>query len=144
MRNAIRVFAPNKSVSHHAGLLHHLSIVLFLLLPMDALNLSATVAVGTCLPQLKSFSTIQAAVSASSPEESDQNEGNDGGKTVLVCPGTYPEQVVINTPLTLKGVVSGNHGAAVILCLHPASFQMALLAAEQQSPKCLFRLLAAP
>ena len=33
---------------------------------------------------------------------------------MLACPGTYPEQVVINTPLTLKGVVSGNHGAAVI------------------------------
>ena len=106
MRNAIRLFAPNKFVSHNARLLHHLSIVVFLLLPMGALrgeNLSATVAVGACLPQLKSFSTIQGAVAASS-----------SGGTVLVCPGTYPEQVVINTPLTLKGIVSGNHGAAVI------------------------------
>jgi YVTN family beta-propeller protein len=34
MRNAIRLFALNKSVQPHAGLLHHLSVVLFLLLPM--------------------------------------------------------------------------------------------------------------
>jgi YVTN family beta-propeller protein len=34
LRNAIRLFAPNKSVPHHAGLLHNLSIVFFLLLPM--------------------------------------------------------------------------------------------------------------
>jgi YVTN family beta-propeller protein len=35
MRNAIRLFAPNTSVPHHAGLLHYLSIVLFLLLSME-------------------------------------------------------------------------------------------------------------
>ena len=34
MRNAIRLFAANKSVPPYAGLLHNLSIVLFLLLPM--------------------------------------------------------------------------------------------------------------
>jgi YVTN family beta-propeller protein len=42
MRNAIRRFAPNKSVPHHAGLLHHLSIVLFLLLPMGVGSGTAT------------------------------------------------------------------------------------------------------
>lgn len=64
---------------------------------------ATTVAVGTCKPALKSFSTISAAVS-SSPSPS----------TVLVCPGTYPEQVVISTPLTLQGVSVGNSNQAVI------------------------------
>jgi len=36
------------------------------------------------------------------------------GSTVLVCPGTYPEQVTIAQPLTLKGISSGNAGQAVI------------------------------
>lgn len=65
--------------------------------------LAATTSVGTCLPQLKSFSTIQAAVSAASP-----------GGTVAVCPGVYPEQVTVGVPLTLRGVASANQGAAVI------------------------------
>jgi parallel beta-helix repeat protein len=38
------------------------------------------------------FSTIQAAVDAAS-----------GGSTVIVCQGTYTEDVIISTPLTLKG-----------------------------------------
>lgn len=50
------------------------------------------------------FSTIQAAVNAAAP-----------GSKVLVCPGTYPEQVEITKPLTLKGVSSGNSGAAVVV-----------------------------
>jgi len=36
------------------------------------------------------------------------------GSTVLVCPGTYPEQVTIAQPLTLKGIAIGNAGQAVI------------------------------
>ena len=50
------------------------------------------------------YSTIQAAVNAAAP-----------GSKVLVCPGTYPEQVEITKPLTLKGVSSGNSGAAVVV-----------------------------
>ncbi len=67
--------------------------------------LAASVAVGpnTCQPSLVHFATIQAAVSAV-----------PFGATVLVCPGTYPEQVVITQPLTLKGVTDGVSGAAVI------------------------------
>ena len=42
MRNAILLFSPNKSVPHHAGLLHHLSIVLFLLLSMGVGSGTAT------------------------------------------------------------------------------------------------------
>ncbi len=56
-----------------------------------------TVAVGACLPHLKTYSTIsQAVVSVSA------------GSTILICPGTYPEQVTISQPLTLRGVQAGN------------------------------------
>src|SRR5437899_7923808 len=65
--------------------------------------LAANYAVGTCKPSLPSFTTISAAVSTVPP-----------GSTVLVCPGTYPEQVTIAQPLTLKGITSGNAGQAVI------------------------------
>ena len=53
--------------------------------------------VGTCKPRLKSFSTIQAAVSSVPP-----------GSTVLVCPGIYPEQVTISQSLTLQGIADSN------------------------------------
>jgi hypothetical protein len=65
--------------------------------------LAANYAVGTCKPSLPSFTTISAAVSTVPP-----------GSTVQVCPGTYPEQVTIAQPLTLKGISSGNAGQAVI------------------------------
>ena len=64
---------------------------------------AAQYAVGTCKSTLPSYSTISAAVAAVPP-----------GSTVLVCPGTYPEQVVINQPLTLQGIISGNSGRAII------------------------------
>lgn len=65
--------------------------------------LATTVAVGTCLPKLMTFTSIQAAVIAVVP-----------GSTIKVCPGTYYEQVTISQPLTLQGVVSGNAARAVI------------------------------
>ena len=65
--------------------------------------LAANYAVGSCKPSLPSYATISAAVSGVPP-----------GSTVLVCPGTYPEQVTIAQPLTLKGISSGNAGRAVI------------------------------
>ena len=34
--------------------------------------------------------------------------------TILVCPGTYPEQVTIKAPLTLRGVTDGTGNATVI------------------------------
>jgi parallel beta-helix repeat protein len=64
---------------------------------------AANYAVGTCKPSLPSYATISAAVSGVPP-----------GSTVLVCPGTYPEQVTIAQPLTLQGITSGNAGQAVI------------------------------
>jgi parallel beta-helix repeat protein len=65
--------------------------------------LAATFAVGSCKPNFPSFTSISAAVSAV-----------PSGSTVLVCPGTYNEQVTITQPLTLKGIASGNSGQAVI------------------------------
>jgi len=60
----------------------------------------------TCQDAIKErYSTIQAAVNASAP-----------GGTVLVCPGTYPEQVVLTMPLIIKGVSNpvANQSTAVI------------------------------
>jgi parallel beta-helix repeat protein len=65
--------------------------------------LAANYAVGTCKPSLPSFATISAAVSTVPPNS-----------TVMVCPGTYPEQVTITYPLTLKGITSANAGQVVI------------------------------
>ncbi|MGA9529267.1 MAG: hypothetical protein WBS24_14225 [Terriglobales bacterium] len=62
-----------------------------------------TVAVGTCQPGLVSYSTISEAVAAVKPHS-----------TVLVCPGTYPEQVTITIPLTLTGLSEGANSYPVI------------------------------
>jgi hypothetical protein len=50
-----------------------------------------------------SYATISAAVAAVAPNT-----------TVLVCPGTYPEQVTITQPLTLEGL-TGRAGAKAII-----------------------------
>jgi hypothetical protein len=63
---------------------------------------AAPVIVGTCKSGVQ-FATIQSAINAS-----------PSGTTINVCPGLYPEQVVINKALTLKGFASGNQGAAII------------------------------
>jgi hypothetical protein len=60
-------------------------------------------AVGTCKPMLKSFTTIQGAVSSVPP-----------GSNILVCPGTYPEQVTISQSLRLQGVADSNLGEVLI------------------------------
>jgi hypothetical protein len=65
--------------------------------------IAKTVQVGGCLPALQTFPTI-----------SDAASGVASGSTILVCPGTYPEQVVITQPLTLRGVQSANAGKSVI------------------------------
>jgi hypothetical protein len=82
------------------------AFVLVLLSVFGSKNLLATVvAVGpsTCMPSLVHFATIQSAVSAS-----------PFGTIIRVCPGNYPEQVVITQPLTLQGVTDGTGNAAVI------------------------------
>ena len=62
-----------------------------------------SIAVGTCKPNLQSYSTIQDAVSHVA-----------AGGTILVCPGAYPEQVLITKPLTMRGVLSGKAAASII------------------------------
>jgi len=63
--------------------------------------MATTLTVGTC--KSPHYPTISAAVAAA-----------PSGAIVQVCPGTYPEQVVIGTPLTLEGIASGNADRAVI------------------------------
>jgi len=62
-----------------------------------------TVVAGNCMNNFPHFPTIQAAVNAV-----------PALGTVLVCPGNYPEQVVIAQPLNLNGVASGGANDAVI------------------------------
>jgi parallel beta-helix repeat protein len=83
-------------------------VVLASLQPRRAM--ASTLKVGTCVIGQESenvtthFATIQAAINTASP-----------GSTVLVCPGTYAEQVIITQPLTLRGVQSENMGETVIV-----------------------------
>ena len=65
---------------------------------------SATVVVGTCMPNKVSYDSLTDAV-----------QGVPPGSTIQVCPGTYAEQVVINKSLTLKGIASGNSAYPVIV-----------------------------
>ena len=58
---------------------------------------AATVSVGTCIAGGIHFPTIQAAVNSVA-----------AGSTIRVCPGNYPEQVVINKNLSLRGIESDN------------------------------------
>ncbi len=60
--------------------------------------------IGTCKPGKADYTTIQEAVT-----------GVPAGSTINVCPGSYPEQVVIQQPLTLQGVASGNNANVVIV-----------------------------
>ncbi len=74
------------------------------LLMLIALSSRAfAVTVGTCEPG-QQYTTIQAAVTAATP-----------GSTVNICPGTYPEQVLISKNLHLVGVTSGTKHAAVVI-----------------------------
>jgi len=63
-----------------------------------------TLEVGTCLSGYTHFNTIQDAVNAA-----------PAGATILVCPGTYPEQVTITEALTLKGVTLATASGARIV-----------------------------
>ena len=62
-----------------------------------------TVAVGKCKPTMTSFPTIQQALNATPP-----------GAIIQVCPGFYPEQILVYQAVTIKGIASGGQGAAVI------------------------------
>ena len=62
-----------------------------------------TVQVGICKTSLQSYATIQTAVSAV-----------PAGAIVQICPGSYSEQISINTPITLQGVASGTNQAVIL------------------------------
>src|ERR1700691_1533957 len=81
-------------------------LALVVLIGLSGQAFSSTVAVGpsSCMPSLVHFATIQMAVNAV-----------PAASTIDICPGDYPEQVVIKKKLTLKGVVTGTQDAAVIL-----------------------------
>jgi len=64
-------------------------------------NAAGTVFVGGC--GTPSFPTIQDGVNHAT-----------AGATVDVCPGTYPEQVIINKRLTLQGIAVGTSNQAVV------------------------------
>ncbi len=64
---------------------------------------AATAIVGTCPGSGTRYLTIQSAVLASSP-----------GTIIKICPGNYPEQIVINKTLSLLGIQSGNMDDPVI------------------------------
>lgn len=66
--------------------------------------MASTVFVGTCVAKTTQYSTIQAAVNAVNP-----------GSTIRVCPGNYPEQVVIDKNLTLAGFDSGTADNPVVV-----------------------------
>jgi len=81
--------------------IHLMSMFLFILAALVVPHSMMASTVGNCQPG--GFPTISAAVAAATP-----------GAIVKVCPGTYPEQVVIATSLTLEGIQSGNTDRAVI------------------------------
>jgi hypothetical protein len=64
---------------------------------------ASSVQVGTCIPNLQTYSTISAAVS-----------GVPAGSTIQVCPGTYAEQVTITQSLTLTGFNTGIANQALV------------------------------
>jgi putative cofactor-binding repeat protein len=66
--------------------------------------IASTVQVGGCKSGFTNYSTISAAVAAV-----------PAGSTVLVCPGTYAEQVNISQSLTLQGVQTSNAANPTII-----------------------------
>lgn len=60
--------------------------------------------VGTCIPgKFPQFNSIQAGVDAI-----------QDGQTLVVCPGTYPEQVLVRANITISGYTSGTSASAVV------------------------------
>ena len=75
-----------------------------LLLATTTLAATPPVFVGQCKAPTLGYSTIAAAVTAA-----------PAGGTVVICPGTYPEQITITKNLTLNGITSGNSSAVMIV-----------------------------
>lgn len=96
-------------MTNRQGVVRFLIALTAVALPVAQSNAQKTTFyVGTCAPGKPDFITIQQAV-ANAP----------AGATINVCPGSYAEQIMINQPLTLQGVTSGNSANPVIVV--PAS-----------------------
>ena len=81
----------------------HLALLtLLVIFPAPSLAVS-TFYVGTC--KIGAFGTIQAAVNSDTVP---------AGSVINVCPGNYPEQVVMSKSLTLQGIFNSNSSQAVI------------------------------
>jgi len=83
-------------------------VLLAVVLVVPTASAATTVEVGSCQTGLVQFTTIQAAVNQS-PDNT----------TIDVCPGTYPEQVSITHPVTLKGVADPNSTADAAIIVPP-------------------------
>jgi len=94
-------------------------LALVMLIGLSGQAFSSTVAVGTCTSFIH-FTSIQLAVNSV-----------PAGSTIEICPGTYPEQVVISKKLTLKGVAAASQDAAVIL---PPTGGMLVNTTDQRGP----------
>ena len=79
------------------GLSLSAAVLLLIGLTTPAFSTSNTVEVGTCVPGLLQFQTIQSAVDQS-----------PAGSTIEVCPGNYPEEVSISKNMTLRGIANPN------------------------------------
>jgi hypothetical protein len=77
--------------------------LLVLTLGTSELWATVTYQVGTCKPAPHTFPTITAALTATPPPN-----------IVKVCPGTYPEQVLITQAVILEGMISGNSDEVII------------------------------
>lgn len=66
--------------------------------------LAGTVQVGSCLTGPPQYATIQSAVNANPP-----------GTTIRICPGSYPEQVMITKTLVLSGVENDSGVTPVVV-----------------------------
>lgn len=78
----------------------HLLGILVLILGVQELSASTAV-VGNCKPTLPTYPTITAAI-------------NSSAVLIMICPGTYYEQLFINRPLVLQGSSFGDQGLSVI------------------------------
>jgi hypothetical protein len=63
----------------------------------------AAITVGTCKSTKNTYPTISAAIAAA-----------PANGVINVCPGTYPEQLIITKPLTINGLVIANQPGITI------------------------------
>jgi hypothetical protein len=93
---------------HPTRVVTFLGLSLLALAVLSGQALATTYAeVGSCAvpnPPAHSYTTIQAAVTATAT-----------ATVIEICPGIYPEQVVITKKVTLEGVLSANEDAVVIV-----------------------------